>query len=255
MAKLRRFEEGIGVIAEDERFIDWVQGNLIEQERYRSLKTSLRALQSHFGGKRVLDFGASYGLSACVMMELGAISVTGVEPDASRVKRGAEIIAALGFSDQISLRHVEDTCHLEFPDESFDAILANAVFEHIPQPRCDYVGELWRLLTPGGALIVNETPNKYLPWDFHTTNLPFLNWLPKSIARTFAVATGRFHADEDWDHSGWRGMGYYEFVRAIPGPYKMKHEDSRVRHRVLRAIGLPSSLLDPYPIYVVRKPS
>jgi 2-polyprenyl-3-methyl-5-hydroxy-6-metoxy-1,4-benzoquinol methylase len=241
------------MVAGDDPFVQHVQGDRIEQDRYRSLKASLHALQSNFAGKRVLDFGASYGLSACVLLELGAASVVGVEPEASRVIRGVGIIAALGLSDRISLRHIEDTRRLDISDESFEAILANAVFEHIPQPRCDYVRELWRVLAPGGALIVSETPNKYLPWDFHTTNLPLLNWLPKPVARTVAVGMGRFRADRDWDHSGWRGMGYYEFVRAIPGPYKMAQEQSRVRHRVFRTLGLPASLLDPYPTYIVRK--
>jgi ubiquinone/menaquinone biosynthesis C-methylase UbiE len=237
----------------DDAFVRHVHGNPVEQERYRSLKVALRSLRSYFAGKRVLDFGASYGLSACVLAELGAASVVGVEPDASRVTRGREIIAALGLTDRISLHHIEDTRRLELADESVEVVLANAVLEHIPQPRHDHVGEVWRVLSRDGVLIVNETPNKYIPWDFHTTNLPLINWLPKSLARVVAVATGRFRADQDWDHSGWRGVGYYELVRAIPGHYRMTHELTRTRHRFFLALGMPSSLLDPYPTYIVRK--
>jgi len=243
----------ITVMAGDDPFVRHVRGNPVEQERYRSLKVTLHPLRPHFSGKRVLDFGASYGLSACALVELGAASVVGVEPEASRVTRGREIIAALGLSDRISLQHAEDTRHLDVPDEAFEAVLANAVFEHIPQPRRDHVREVWRVLASGGVLIVNETPNKYLPWDFHTTSLPFLNWLPKPLARVVAVGTGRFRADQDWDHSGWRGLGYYEFVRAIPGPYRMTHEQTRARHRLFRALKVPTSLLDPYPTYIVTK--
>ena len=241
------------MVVGDDPFVQHLRGSPVEQERYRLLKMTLRGLQPHFAGKAVLDFGASYGLSACAMVELGAASVVGVEPEAWRVARGRDIMAALGLSDRISLRHVEDTRHLDFPDKSFEVVLANAVFEHIPQPRRDYVRELWRVLTLGGVLIINETPNKYLPWDFHTTNLPFLNWIPRPVARQLAVWSGRSRSDQDWDRSGWRGMGYYEFVGAIPGRYRMIHEQTRVRHRMLRALGLPSSLIDPYPVYIVRK--
>jgi ubiquinone/menaquinone biosynthesis C-methylase UbiE len=241
------------MIADDDRFVRHMNGDAIERERYRALKQTLRPLRPHFAGKRVLDFGASYGLSACALAELGAASVVGVEPDAQRVTRGCEIIADLRLDARISLHHVADTRRLELPDESVDVVLANAVLEHIPQPRRQHVGEVWRVLRAGGVLIVNETPNKYLPWDFHTTGLPLINWLPKPMARTVAVAAGRFRADQDWDHSGWRGVGYYELVRAIPGPYRMTHERTRVRHRVFRALGMPASLLDPYPTYIVRK--
>jgi SAM-dependent methyltransferase len=235
--------------------VQYVQGDPVEQDRYRALKATLDTLRPHVAGKRVLDYGASYGLSACAMVEFGAASVVGVEPELARVTRGREIIAALGLSDRISLHHVEDTRHLDMPNEAFDTVLANAVFEHIPRPRRDHVREVWRVLAAGGVLIVNETPNKYLPWDFHTTNLPVVNWLPKPLARLVAVRTGRFRADQDWDHSGWRGLGYFELVRGIPGAYQVTHEQTRLRHRMLRALKLPASLLDPYPIYVVTKPA
>src|SRR6266850_723415 len=117
------------MITGNDAFVQHVQGDPIEQDRYHALKGALNTLRPHLAGKRVLDFGASYGLSACAMVEFGAASVVGVEPDAARVRRGREIIAALGLSDRISLIHVEDTRHLAMPDEMFDTVLANAVLE------------------------------------------------------------------------------------------------------------------------------
>jgi hypothetical protein len=64
------------------------------------------------------------------------------------------------------------------------------------------------------------------------------------------VKTGHWRAERtDWDYSGWRGMGYYEFVSNLDGEFTVEHEVTRPRHRVLRALGLPSALLDPYPLY------
>jgi 2-polyprenyl-3-methyl-5-hydroxy-6-metoxy-1,4-benzoquinol methylase len=131
------------MMADGSRFLDYLEGNRIEEDRYRFLKGALHPLRPHFAGRRVLDFGASYGLSFCVMLDLGAASIVGVEPDISRIARGREIIAALGLQDRIALHHVEDTRRLGFPDESFDAVLTNAVLEHIPQPRREHVRELW----------------------------------------------------------------------------------------------------------------
>jgi hypothetical protein len=57
----------------------------------------------------------------------------------------------------------------------------------------------------------------------------------------------------DWDYSGWRGLGYYELVRAIPGKYRATQDSTRARHRILKAVGLPSAILDPYPVYLIHK--
>lgn len=234
---------------------DSLELDAVEKNRYRDLKEALRPYKSLIEGRRVLDFGASYGLSAAVLMEFGASYVWGVEPEAWRVEKGGEFMSRLGLADRVKLVHVEDTRKLEADDASFGFILANAVLEHIPQPRTAYIRELWRLLAPGGALLVRETPNKYLPADFHTLHLPLTNWLPSSLAHRIGTFFGRFSKTRsDWESSGWRGMGYYEFVAAIPGPYIMDHELTRPRHRVLRAVGLPSSLLDPWPVYLARKP-
>src|SRR2546430_11162493 len=68
-------------------------------------------------------------------------------------------------------------------------VLVNAVFGHIPQPRDAHIREIWRVLAPRGKLLVNETPNKYLPVDFHTLHLPLTNSLPSPVAHR--VVTSR----------------------------------------------------------------
>jgi SAM-dependent methyltransferase len=149
---------------------------------------------------------------------------------------------------------VPETHRLDFPAGHFDVVVANAVIEHIPQPRQEHIREIWRVLRPGGTLFINETPNKYLPWDYHTTGgLWFVPWLPSGVARRYAIWRGRYKPGEDWAHSGWRGLGYYELTRAIPGRFRVEHERSRVRHRVFRKLRLPAGLIDPYPTYVIRK--
>lgn len=226
-----------------------------ERNRYETLRESLRPFKHLIEGRTVLDFGASYGLSAVALIELGASKVWGVEPEMWRVKKGIHFMSELGLSDRVMLSHVEDTRRLDSPDATFGFILANAVFEHIPQPRTAYVRELWRVLAPGGTLLINETPNKYLPFDFHTLHLPLTNWLPSSVAYWIGKTLGRYEQrNTPWAYSGWRGMGYYELVSAIPGRYIMERELTRTRHKLLSAIGLPSGLVDPYPVYCIRKP-
>jgi ubiquinone/menaquinone biosynthesis C-methylase UbiE len=211
-------------------------------------------LSELFRGRHVLDYGCGRGLSSIVLIQGGAAHVTGVDMVDDLIVAGREFQAATGFDDRETLQCVPDTRNLPFEDGAFGAVVCNAVFEHTPQPRQAWIREVWRVVAPGGALVVNETPNKYLPVDFHTLHLPLTNWLPSRLAHWIGVKTGRFNPQRtDWKYSGWRGMGYYEFTRCLSRPYTVEHEMTTWRHRVLRALGLPSALLDPYPCYVVRK--
>lgn len=223
--------------------------------RYQTLQKTLAPLATHFTGKHVLDFGCGAGMSACVVAELGAASVTGVDVFAQMMARGSDVLRRSGHDTTVTLRLVEDTRCLPFSDEAFDTILCNAVFEHIPQPRDAYVREIWRLLKRGGVVIINETPNKYLPADFHTLHLPVTNWLPRRLAHRIGVLTGRFAASRaDWDFSGWRGAGHFELLQAIPKEeLVLIPELVNARQKLLHAVRLPSGLLDPYPLLMIQK--
>ena len=229
--------------------------SLTEVKRYREALDLLGPYAGRLEGP-VLDFGASYGLSLLALATLGVEDVWGVEPDQGRVERGAKVLASSGMKGS-RITHVADTRNLPFPDDHFGSVLALAVFEHIPQPRCDYLRELWRVLRPGGRLLIAETPNKYFPVDVHTTGLPLIPWLPEKVAHAIGRRWGRnrdwYSTRDKWRGSGWRGMGYYEMAGAIPGKFACEHIDCRPRHGRLRRMGLFPGLLDPYPIYAIRK--
>lgn len=187
------------------------------------------------------------------LLRNGAEEVVGTEPDQTRVDMARARIEIAAPSAKAKIVKTGYEASLPFADGEFPFILTNGVLEHIPQPRDAYVRELWRVLSPGGHLMVNETPNKYFPKEIHTTDLWFNHWLPKSIAHRRAVRRGRFNPKRtDWESSGWRGLGYYELVSGLCG-YHLIQERSRARHRILSALGLPSALIDPYPTWVLRK--
>lgn len=234
-------------------FLNFLDGEPVERSRYVLLKQTLEDFRDLLVDRCVLDFGASSGLSMCALLEVGASRVVGVEPDDKRVCRGIRILRDLGLSERALLLHSAYAPQLPFLDCSFEAVLANAVLEHIPPPRALFICELWRVLVPGGHLIINESPNKYLPVDFHTTGLWFVPWMPRRLARRYAIWRGRFRNDADWAVSGWRGVGYYEITKSLGGRYRLVPEKSRPRHRAIARLGLPPSLLDPYPLLVFQK--
>lgn len=228
-------------------------GSEVERGRYETLTSTLSAWKALFDGCRVLDFGASWGTSSIALIRVGASEVVGVEPNLERVKRGRKFVSGVAPAGKVALIHTPDTRVLPFGSGEFAFILANGVLEHIPQPRDPYILELWRILSPGGHLMISETPNKYFPKEIHTTSLWFNHWLPRRLAHRRAVRRGRFDPlRSDWDSSGWRGLGYFELVRPISG-FRLVAEHKKVRHRLFSMIGLPASLVDPGPIWILQK--
>jgi SAM-dependent methyltransferase len=57
-------------------------------------------------------------------------------------------------------RFIEDPVKLPFEDSSFDAVVSFGVLEHVPDPPGS-VGEVMRVLRPGGIFFVYHFPNKY----------------------------------------------------------------------------------------------
>ncbi len=153
----------------------------------------------------------------------------------------------------IFMQIVGTTKNLPFNDGSFDVVLVNAVLEHIPQPRLSYIREIWRVLAVNGYIIINESPNKYIPMDFHTTGLLLVPWMPSKIARRYAIWRRRFAKDLDWASSGWRGIGYYEVTKGLYSSFQYIPELTRFRQRLLSWLSLPASLLDPYPSLIFKK--
>ena len=187
------------------------------------------------------------------LIRAGASEVFGVEPSLERVNWGREVIARAALSAKITLLHIPDTRALPFENSEFAFILVNGVLEYISQPRDPYIQELWRVLIPEGHLMISETPNKHFPKEVHTTSLWFNHWLPRRAAHRRAIRGGRFDVRRpDWDSSGWRGVGYFELVRPITG-YRLVPEQSRLRHRLFSMVGLPASLVDPGPIWILQK--
>ena len=100
-------------------------------------------------GKRVLDLGCRSG--ALTRHFLEGNSVVGLDVDAAALEKAR----ALGIEPVQA--NVEEP--LPFDDESFDAIVAGELFEHLQFPDA-LVAEIGRVLRPGGVL-VGSVPNAF----------------------------------------------------------------------------------------------
>jgi SAM-dependent methyltransferase len=100
-------------------------------------------------GKRVLDLGCRSG--ALTRHFLEGNSVVGLDVDAAALEKAR----ALGIEPVQA--NVEEP--LPFEGESFDAVVAGELFEHLRFPD-DVVAEIRRVLRPGGVL-VGSVPNAF----------------------------------------------------------------------------------------------
>lgn len=94
---------------------------------------------------RVLDIGISSGSNLMLLRNLGFREIVGLE-------RNRQAIAACrhrGYGRLVC----GDALAVPFPSETFELVLLTDVLEHLDDDRAGYL-EAWRVLKPGGSLIV-----------------------------------------------------------------------------------------------------
>ena len=213
-------------------------------------------------GKAILDFGSGCGASSINLCRIGADNVHGVEINKVSVEIAHLRARDCGLEKSITFHYVEDSASLGFEAGSFDIILADGVFEHIPpKERPRHFREIWRVLKPGGFLFIIETPNSVWPVDSHTTGLPFVPYLPLRLARQYAVIFSRRVSSEDTVEDllikGMRGVSYWELRRALKGFEVIANDDvnrffrlalskpqPKVRKKMIRLLRCPFKVLD-----------
>jgi SAM-dependent methyltransferase len=69
------------------------------------------------------------------------------------------------------------------PDESFEGVLSSQVLEHVAEPQL-YLGEAYRVLKPGGALILST----HGIWQYHPDPTDFWRWTKDGLVREIGRA-------------------------------------------------------------------
>ena len=148
----------------------------------RRLEMIVRAAGERIRG-RILENGCGVGIYLERMTQYSSVAV-GLEYDRPRAheahQRNDHIVNAAGEA-------------LPFPGDLFDFILSHEVLEHVEDDR-SAVEEMVRTLTPGGRAVV-FVPNRGYPFEthgfywrgkYHFGNIPFINYLPRSVRNRLA---------------------------------------------------------------------
>jgi ubiquinone/menaquinone biosynthesis C-methylase UbiE len=102
---------------------------------------------------RVLDAGCGVATTAVTIAQRFGADVTAVDIAPLMLERGREAVEAAGVEDRV---HVQpgDILALDFPDDAFDVVIAEAVTMFVDRARA--ARELIRVCRPGGRVLATE---------------------------------------------------------------------------------------------------
>lgn len=113
-----------------------------------------RLLELKAGGE-VLDIGTGPGhLPLMVCAAIDDARVLGIDAASKMIAIAERHRLASEFADRIEYR-IGDAKALELEDQSFDTVYSNTILHHIPDP-IPFLSEAFRVLRPGGALLIRD---------------------------------------------------------------------------------------------------
>lgn len=114
-------------------------------------------------GEVVVDIGTGRGELVAVAVEHGAARAVGVEYSPAAVALATQTLAARGApADRVQVL-LADARRIPLPDAGADLVTMLDVVEHLAPAELDTVlAEAWRLLRPGGRLLVHTFPTRTL---------------------------------------------------------------------------------------------
>ena len=235
----------------------------------------------------VLEIGCSFGHMTeyvAEQPEVGELYTFDTDPAFVAMTRAKVEELGLARVRDVEQFANDETRRLPYPDARFDLVLAIGVIEHLPlRNRRAQVDEYYRVLAPGGHIVILDTPNRLFPLETHSVGLPLIQWLPQRPAYWYArLGRPRKFRDvryEDFvaDGTGWvnatlgdclpsTGMrGLLDVTEEAGYGWRFFSETARSRTRrallplfavtcaALRAAGQPPSLCLPYLNLLFRK--
>lgn len=154
----------------------WLQRNV----EFKTFKEFLDKHNFSLEGKVVLDAGCGSGYSTKLIQEFSPAELVGFDLMPSQIEKAKIKNSELGF-------FVGNVLEMPFDSNKFDAVFVFGILHHIPKWK-DAIRELYRVLKPGGVLLVEDLnkdasqffvtymkldhpPEAYFTWEEFTYHL------------------------------------------------------------------------------------
>lgn len=157
-----------------------------EAGRQQKADKIITVLEDYFGNLNelsLLDMSCSTGMMTKAFCPVFG-KVYGIDIDQSAVE-----FAKTHHSAKNIEFHMMDALSTSFPDNHFNVIICNQMYEHVPNPQ-QLMREIHRLLAPSGVCYFGAT-SRLKVIETHYGNLPFLSYLPKSLAHLYLRVLGK----------------------------------------------------------------
>jgi ubiquinone/menaquinone biosynthesis C-methylase UbiE len=182
----------------------------------------------HVVGKTVLDFGCGPGNEAVEMARHGAARVIGIDLRQTWLRMAAARAEAAGVTDRCTFATTWG--------EPVDVIVCIDCFEHFADP-AQILDQMWRLLKPGGRVLVSFGPPWGHPLGGHVYSVfPFSHLVFPDAALVRWRSTFKTDGARTILESGLNKMTVRRFERLIAGsPFRAENLEG-VPIRKLRPI-------------------
>lgn len=138
------------------------------------------------GDKRVLDIGSTYGQSLLYWGD-GSESFE-VSP------RFIEFLRSIGA--RVHVGNVEDDWPSSLEPESFDAVFANNIYEHLIAPHL-FLARIFRVLRPGGTLVLGYPVVPAIPFRWLYSAVRLTGWLAVEHIGFFTPHAARLNLERN----------------------------------------------------------
>jgi cyclopropane fatty-acyl-phospholipid synthase-like methyltransferase len=132
----------------------WIDGIETTTEASEALLERVADRAGLAEAERVLDVGFGTGAQPIYFAGLTGAPIVGVNHSASQTEVARERVAAAGLAGRVDLRRGDATA-LEFDEGAFDVVTCVEAAFHFA-PRRSFFGEAYRVLAPGGRLVLAD---------------------------------------------------------------------------------------------------
>lgn len=158
-------------------------------------------------GRSVVEFGCGNGPVTCAIAERAG-RVLALDIDAPAVDEARRLAAERGLANVEFISGAFDDLIGEVARRArVDVFVLFAVLEHMTiEERLRTLQAAREAVGRDGFVVVCESPNRLLPWDYHTSELPFFGYLPDELALRYLDRTERTDFKEDVAGARAEGM-------------------------------------------------